>query len=159
MAPIATPGLQFYIDCTDLTRPEGLPRRNELYVVCQDGSIQVAHSPGTPVKWKLIETTDDEWYCLLPLAADPVRVAVPCVVRYHSRVTDPPPGQGSPTPAEVTEQKDEDSEVTSQLKKIATIDPLLAQCAVMLNDPVQTAAMAKFAEGKMSYFEMRSLCG
>jgi hypothetical protein len=29
----------------------------------------------------------------------------------------------------------------------------------MLNDPVQTDAMAKFAEGKMSYAEMRGLCG
>jgi hypothetical protein len=55
----------------------------------------------------------------------------------------------------VTEQKDEGSEVTS----ISKIDPLLAQCAVILDDPVQTAAMAKFAEGKMSYAEMRGLCG
>jgi hypothetical protein len=46
--------------------------------------------------------------------------------------------------------------VTSQLSKI---DPLLAHCAVILDDPVQTAAMAKFAEGKMSYAEMRGLCG
>jgi hypothetical protein len=160
MARLLTPGLQFYIDCFDLTRPEGLPRRNELYVVCQDGSIQVANSPGTPVKWKLIETVDDEWYCLLPLTAvQPVLVAVPCSVRYHSRVTDPPPGRGSPTHAEITDQKDEGSEVTSQLKSISKIDPLLAHCAVILDDPVQTAAMAKFAEGKMSYAEMRGLCG
>lgn len=56
-----------------------------------------------------------------------------------------------PQNAEITEHKDKgDEEVTSQLKKIATIDPLLAQCAVILNDPVQTAAMTKFAEGKMS---------
>ena len=59
----------------------------------------------------------------------------------------------------IIEQKDNGEEVTSQLKKIATIDPLLAQCAVILDDPVQTAAMAKFAEGKMSYAEMRGLCG
>lgn len=156
MAPLATPGLQFYIDCDNLTRPEGLPRRNELYVVCQDGSIQVANSPGTPVKWKLIETTYDEWYCLLPMAGvQTVFVTVPCSVRYHSRVTDPPAGHGSPTRAEIAEQKDTGDEIAS----IAKIDPLLAQCAVMLNDPVQTAAMAKFAEGKMSYAEMRGLCG
>jgi hypothetical protein len=62
--------------------------------------------------------------------------------------------------AEITEQKDKgDEEVTSQLKKIATIDPLLAQCAVILDNPKQTEAMAKFAEGKMSYAEMRMHCG
>lgn len=156
MAPLATPGLQFYIDCENLTRPEGLPRRNELYVVCQDGSIQVAHSPATPVKWKLIETTEYEHYCLLPLTAvQPVLVAVPCSMRYHSRLMDPPPGRGSPTHTEITEQKDSGDEIAS----IAKLDPLLAQCAVMVGDPVQTEAMAKFAEGKMSYAEMRGLCG
>jgi hypothetical protein len=64
-----------------------------------------------------------------------------------------------PQKAEISEQKDEGEELSSKLAKIATIDPLLAQCAVMLNDPVQTDAMAKFAEGKMSYAEMRGLCG
>jgi hypothetical protein len=64
-----------------------------------------------------------------------------------------------PQKAEITEQKDTDDEVDSKLAKIATIDPLLAQCAAYLNDPVQTDAMAKFAEGKMSYAEMRGLCG
>jgi hypothetical protein len=83
-------------------------------------------------------------------------------------VEDPPKGRGAigsvvvacrrvetPQNAEVTEQKDTGDEVSS----IAKIDPLLAQCAVILDDPVQTAAMAKFAEGKMSYAEMRGLCG
>ena len=46
-----------------------------------------------------------------------------------------------------------------QLSKISTIDPLLAKCAVVVGDPVQTEAMARFAEGKMSYAEMRALCG
>ena len=85
---------------------------------------------------------------------------------------DPPVGRGrigsivtlerrirEPQNAEITEQTDSGDEVTSQLAKIATIDPLLASCAVILDDPVQTAAMAKFADGKMSYAEMRGLCG
>lgn len=46
-----------------------------------------------------------------------------------------------------------------QLSKISSIDPLLAQCAVVVGDPVQTEAMARFAEGKLSYAEMRALCG
>jgi hypothetical protein len=65
----------------------------------------------------------------------------------------------TPQEAEITVQKDDEDEVTSQLKKISTIDPLLAHCAVLVGDPAQTAALAKFAEGKMSYAEMRGLCG
>jgi hypothetical protein len=66
-----------------------------------------------------------------------------------------------PQNAEVIEQKNdsEGDEVTSQLEKIATIDPLLAYFAAIINDPVQTDAMSKFVEGKMSYAEMRGLCG
>jgi hypothetical protein len=60
-----------------------------------------------------------------------------------------------PQNAEITEQKDEGEEVAS----ISKIDPLLAPCAVMLGDPAQKAAMAKFAEGKMRYAEMRMHCG
>jgi hypothetical protein len=39
------------------------------------------------------------------------------------------------------------------------LNPQLAAVACFLNDPVQTDAMARFAEGKMSYAEMRGLCG
>jgi hypothetical protein len=82
----------------------------------------------------------------------------PLAVYFRGRTDEPPIGtsymdrQDSPQFAEVTEQSDDGSEVSS-------IDPLLAQCAVIVNDPVQTAALAKFAEGKMSYAEMRGLCG
>jgi hypothetical protein len=51
----------------------------------------------------------------------------------------------------------------SDAEKFATIarnlNPQLAAAAAFLNDPVQTDAMARFAEGKMSYAEMRGLCG
>lgn len=46
-----------------------------------------------------------------------------------------------------------------KLSKISSIDPLLAACAVIVDDPAQTDAMARFADGKMSYAEMRMLCG
>jgi hypothetical protein len=39
------------------------------------------------------------------------------------------------------------------------LNPQLAAASSFLNDPVQTDAMARFAEGKMSYAEMRGLCG
>ena len=185
MARLMTPGLQFYAEQLDPLYPptglyptmstygildlEGGPRRNELYVVCMDGSIQSVHSPDRPIGWELIED-GDEWFYRVTQMNHPRKR---CAVRYHSRVEDPPKGRGPigsvvvacrriedpPQNAEVTEQKDDGDEVSSQLNKIASIDPLLAQCAVIVNDPVQTAAMAKFAEGKMSYAEMRGLCG
>ena len=49
---------------------------------------------------------------------------------------------------------------TANLETIArNLNPDLAAAASFLNDPVQTDAMARFAEGKMSYAEMRGLCG
>jgi hypothetical protein len=180
MASLMTPGLQFYAEQIDPVYPstglyptmstyglldlEGGPKRNELYVVCKDGSIQSVHEPNRPIGWELIEDGDD-WYYRVTQMNHPRKR---CAVRYHSRTDNPPQGHGRigsvvtverPQKAEITEQKDEGEELSSKLAKIATIDPLLAQCAVMLNDPVQTDAMTKFAEGKMSYAEMRGLCG
>jgi len=176
MASLKTPGLQFYAEQIDplhspeelqrapstygLLNLEGGPKRNELYVVCKDLSIQSVHEPSRPIGWELIEEGDEFWYRVTQMNHPRKR----CAVRYHSRTEDPPAGRGAvgsvvtvetSQEAEVTEQKDDGDEVTS----ISKIDPLLAQCAVILNDPIQTAAMAKFAEGKMSYAEMRRLCG
>ena len=180
MASLKTPGLKFYAEQIDplhsseellrtpstygLLNLEGGPKRNELYVVCKDLSIQSVHEPSHPIGWELIEDGDEFWYRVTQMNHPKKR----CAVRYHSRTDDPPVGRGAvgsvvtvetSQEAEVTEQKDDGDEVTSQLKKTATIDPLLAHCAVILDDPVQTAAMAKFAGGKMSYAEMRGLCG
>ena len=178
MARLKTPGLQFYAEQLDPLYPrtglyptmstygildlEGGPRRNELYVVCRDGSIQSVNEPNRPIGWELIEDGDDWWYRVTQMNHPRKR----CAVRYHSRDEDPPAGGhqvGSvvvacrrveqPQEAEVTEQKDDGEEVSSRL------DPLLSECAVMLGDMGQTAALAKFADGKMSYAEMRGLCG
>lgn len=179
-----TPGLKFFAEQIDPVYPptglyptmstygnmdlEGGPSRNELYVVCQDLSIQSVYEPAKSIGWELIED-GDEWFYRVTQMNHPRKR---CTVRYHSRVEDPPKGSGhigsvvqicrrveTPREAEITEQKDDGEDVNSKLAKIATIDPLLAQCAHIVNDPVQTAAMAKFAEGKMSYAEMRGLCG
>jgi hypothetical protein len=185
MALLKTPGLQFFADRVDPLYPstglyptmstyqygfdlEGGPVKNELYVVCQDGTIQSVYEPDRPIGWELIEEGDAFWYRVTQMNHPRKR----CAVRYHSRVEDPPTGRGSigsvvvacrrreePQEAVVIYQKDEGEEVTSQLKKIATIDPLLAHCAAIVGYQEQTAAMAKFAEGKMSYAEMRGLCG
>jgi hypothetical protein len=179
-AILKTPGLKFFAEQIDPLHPptglyptmsiygllnlEGGPQRNELYVVCQDGTIQSVYEPSRPIGWELIEDGDEFWYRVTQMNHPRKR----CAVRYHSRVEDPPAGRGAigsvvtrerPQKAEISEQNDSGDEVTSQLSKIATIDPLLAQCAAILDDPAQTAAMAKFAEGKMSYAEMRGLCG
>jgi hypothetical protein len=178
MALLKTPGLKFFAEQIDPLHPptglyptmsiygllnlEGGPCRNELYVVCKDGSIQSVYEPDRPIGWELIEDGDEFWYRVTQMN-HPRKL---CTVRYHSRTEDPPVGRGSigsvvdtPQEAEITVQKDDEDEVTSQLKKISTIDPLLAHCAVLVGDPAQTAALAKFAEGKMSYAEMRGLCG
>ena len=185
MATLMTPGLQFYAYQIDPVYPstglyptmstyglldlEGGPKRNELYVVCKDGSIQSVHEPGRPIGWELIED-GDEWFYRVTQVNHPRKR---CAVRYHSRVADPPAGNGrigsvvqvcrriveEPQNAEINEQNDTGDEVDSKFAKIAKFDPRLAQCAVMVNDPAQTDAMAKFAEGKMSYAEMRGLCG
>jgi len=176
------PGLKFFAEALEPLYPPGpglyrtvstyqygdrlqcQPKLNELYVVCQDGSIQSVYEPDTPIGWELIESGNEYFYRMTQVGFTPKK----CLVRYHSRDPEPPMGNapvGSvvrcySSEAAIHEQEDAgETEVTSQLKKIATIDPLLAHCAVILDDPVQTAAMAKFAEGKMSYVEMRGLCG
>ena len=180
MASLMTPGLQFYAGQIDPVYPstglyptmstyglldlEGGPKNNELYVVCKDGSIQSVHEPSRPIGWELIEDGDD-WYYRVTQMNHPRKR---CAVRYHSRTDNPPQGHGRigsvvtverPQKAEITEQKDEGEELSSKLAKIATFDPNLAAAAAFLGDPVQTDAMAKFADGKMSYAEMRGLCG
>ena len=40
-----------------------------------------------------------------------------------------------------------------------TLPAELIAIAKIVNDPVQTDALNRFAEGKLSYAEMRALCG
>ena len=60
----------------------------------------------------------------------------------------------APQHAEVTVQKDD-----GDLEVISKMNPDIADIARRLDDPVQTKAMADFARGKLSYAEMRGLCG
>ena len=155
MTTLVKPGLLFQAAPLFGRDVQGAPCTNTTYVVCQDGSIQNYHEPTKSVGWTLTEDPMGWYY-------DGNK---PLAVYFRGRTEDVPPGrsymehQDSPQFAEVTQQSDEGEEVSSDLAKIATIDPLLAQCAVILGDPEQTSAMARFAEGKMSYAEMRGLCG
>jgi hypothetical protein len=110
----------------------------------------------------------------------------PLAVFYMGTTEDVPNGRGKigsvvfaatvrdpPQMAVMTEQADDGVDVTSacpgapkkaprahQLDTIArNLSPELAMCAAMVKDPAQTAALVQFAEGKMSYAEMRARCG
>jgi len=202
MARLVTPGLKFFVEQVDPVYPttglaptmstygildlEGGPKRNELYVVCRDGTVQSVYEPDRPIGWELIEDGDAWFYRVTQMNHPRKR----CSVRFHSLVDDPPAGRGAigsvvqicrrvedvPQNADIIEQKDVGPEATSKcpgapvkperptevhnLETIArNLDPQLAACAAFLGDPDQTAALARFAEGKMSYAEMRSLCG
>lgn len=131
-------------------RLEGQPRPNTTYVVCKDWSVQDYHDPTRPIGWEILED-EKGWYYRV---TEPKPVAL-----YFRGMADPVPEgrsymdrQDSPQFAEITEQKDD-------MEDISSIDPLLAQCAAIVTDPTQTAAMAQFARGEMSYAEMRGLCG
>jgi hypothetical protein len=179
MTSLVKPGLLFQAEpMFKRALDAGAPCPNTTYVVCQDGTIQNYHEPTRPVNWRLTEDAMGWYY-------DGNK---PLAVYFRGRTDDPPIGasymdrQDSPQFGEITEQVDTGSEVEStppptprgepvcpgaprkggvrdELLKIATLDPNLAEAAAFLNDPEQTAALAKFAEGKMSYAEMRGLCG
>jgi len=152
MTSVVKPGLLFQAEPMFKRPLDGdAPSPRITYVICQDGSIQNYHEPTLPVNWRLTEDATGWYY-------DGNK---PLAVYFRGRTDEPPVGSGQDSSqlAEVTEQEDDGSEVTSDLAKIATFDPKLAEAAAYLNDPVQTSAMARFAEGKMSYAEMRGLCG
>ena len=150
MTTLVKPGLLFQAAPIMGRAVQGAPCPNTTYVICQDGSVQNYHEPMKPVGWTLTEDAMGWYY-------DGDK---PLAVYFRGRTEDVPMGrQDSPQFGEVIEQSDDGSEVTSDLAKIATFDPNLAEAAAYLGDPEQTSTMARFAEGKMSYAEMRGLCG
>jgi len=170
---VMRPGLQFYAEpmARDGDPTASVPKRNELYVICRDGSVKSLWDPDQPIGWSLMESGDQWFYCEKRAGADPK----PCLVRYHATSENPPPGRGgaevcpgAPIKAfctavhKVVAAVDETTFANEggNLEKIArNLNPQLAACAAIAGDPDQTAAMAKFSEGKMSYAEMRALCG
>lgn len=161
---------------------EGTPQSRTTYVVCRDGSIQAQYDRRREIGWELLENGDEWFYRVTQMNHKPKPLAV-----FHMGTTDDiPAGRGKigsvvfratmydpPQMAEMTTQKDEGEEVTSEcpgapkkankpegnpnLQKI--IKNLGTDFAVMTNDPDQTEALVEFSEGKMSYAEMRARCG
>ena len=81
--------------------------------------------------------------------------------------TQPPACAMSAEKPTVTEPKpdlkavlDKAAEVFEILREISKTRPVTPMdAAEALGDPAQTAAMKEFTEGKLSYAEMRGLCG
>lgn len=165
-------------------RLEGQPRPNTTYVVCKDWSVQDYHDPTRPIGWEILEDEKGWYYRVTQMNHKPKPVAL-----YFRGVADPvPEGTGrigsvvltATQLGEITSQKDFEAEVTSRIREfteaarnvkpetiaaspeltqIASMNPDMAACAAVLGDPEQTATMARFARGEMSYAEMRGLCG
>lgn len=130
----------------------------DLYVVCEDLSLARWQSPGDPIGWELIIKDDVPYYRTSQFGFEPVEVRM----RFMDKAPEDmiytknnPVGNRVEIPqsAEIIEQKDTDIEVISEF------NPNLAAAAEFLNDPDQTAALAKFVKGELSYAEMRGLCG
>lgn len=101
------PGVQFYAEGISVDCPVGLcrtpstygygsrlelaPRRNDLYVMCADGSVQSVWEPDRPIGWELHETPNGWSYRISQVGFAPVS----CLVRYHSRAEIIPMGGGS----------------------------------------------------------------
>lgn len=186
--PIRTPGVQ-RLEATASTYGildfEDKPKRGELYVVCRDRSVQSVWHPERSIGWVLLEAGDQWFYCVTQANHKPK----PCMVSYHATSEDPPDGNGTiggfwrgpyklpdtPQKAEVIEQSLDEGEpevgsrapkkaprpeTNVQLDTIArNLNPELAAAAAFVGDSEQTAALAQFAEGKMSCAEMRMFCG
>jgi len=132
----------------------------DLYVVCRDGSLAHWQDPEVPIGWELIIKDDIPYSRISQFGFEPREVRM--IFRDKAPLEMVPKNNNAvgnriefcrPTKAEITEQKDDDIEIISKY------NPLLGACASVVNDTVQTDAMARFAEGKMSYAEMRGLCG
>ena len=181
---LKVPGLLFYAEPSALASPVGLeptmstyqygfdlegePKKNELYVVCKDGTVQSVHEPDRPIGWDLIEK-DNEWFYRVTQMN---HVMKPCLVRYTGKADPIPDGRGrigsfvgfytSTQNGEDYEADDDDEEVSSCPGLVTDSDSeptLKMQIAEALGDPVQIDALKKFEKGELSYAEMRGLCG
>lgn len=166
------PGLEATMSNYGISNLEGAPQRNEVYIVCRDGSIQSVYEPSRPIGWELLESPEGFSYRVTQMNHKPK----PVYVFARGYDANPPEGTGQigsmvfvarpvaePRCAEITEQPDKGEEVTSAFKRLsrATSDPgmLLAAAMVGSRDPAQVRALADFHEGKLSYAQMRGLCG
>ena len=102
MSATLYPGVQFYAEVIADThtlrrtpstysygnRLELVPRRNDLYVICADGSVQSVWESERPIGWEVFETENGWAYRITQVGFEPQ----PCLVRFHSRADTIRPG-------------------------------------------------------------------
>jgi len=107
------PGLQFY--CFPSKTPyeaegrlELVPKKNELYVICTDGTVQAVNDPDRHIGWEVYaKGAGWEWRSW---GTEPE----PCMVSFHSTVPDPPVGRSLIGTID-EEQEEGEPEVTSNI--------------------------------------------
>jgi hypothetical protein len=132
--PLIIPRVLFYAD----SNREGGPKRNELYVMIEDGSVRPFHDLTHKLDWDIVEKEEGFFY-----HTTQDQELKSCFVRYFGWA---------------------DEETMKGIRALGTpqerdkmITPM--DVANALGDPVQTSALEKFQRGEMSYAEMRGLCG
>jgi hypothetical protein len=131
-----TPGLLFYAD----SNRAGGPKRNELYVMIEDGSVRSFHDLGQKLDWEIVEKDTGFFY-----HTTQDQELKSCFVRYSGRA---------------------DEEAMKGIRALGTLQEKQARgetvtpmdAAIALGDPVQTSALEKFTRGELSYAEMRMFC-
>ena len=132
--PLIIPRVLFYAD----SNSEGGPKRNELYVMIEDGSVRSFHDLTRKLDWDIVEKDTGFFY-----RTTQDQELKSCFVRYSGWA---------------------DEEAMKGIRALGTLQgrgetvtPMDA--AIALGDPVQTSALEKFTRGELCYAEMRGLCG
>jgi hypothetical protein len=148
MTTLIRPGLMFKAFPLERTAEPFHVIKNDVYVICKDMSVQSRTDPTIPINWELVEL-DNNWMYRTKNEMKPIAIS------FYGWATDIPEGYTTPppTPRGAPECPD------APLKAIYEFDEKLGHCAQIINDQVQTEAMAKFVRGGMSYAEMRGFCG
>jgi hypothetical protein len=132
--PLIIPRVLFYADSSN----EDGPKRNELYVMIEDGSVRSFHDLTRKLDWDIVEKEEGFFY-----HTTQDQELKSCFVRY-SGWADEEAMKGIRALGVLQERGE-------------TVTPMDA--AIALGDPVQTSALEKFTRGELSYAEMRGLCG
>lgn len=132
--PLIIPRVLFYADSNSADGP----KRNELYVMIEDGSVRSFHDLTRKLDWDIVEKDTGFFY-----RTTQDQTPKSCFVRYSGWA---------------------DEEAMKGIRALGTLQgrgetvtPMDA--AIALGDPVQTSALEKFTRGELSYAEMRMLCG
>jgi len=85
------PGVMFRVTIQDPIFPRSnqdpheVPVEHEVYVMCEDGSIQSVFRPELPIRWELIETRGNFFYNIEEQTKE-------CLVWWHGKMKDIPEG-------------------------------------------------------------------